>query len=176
MILVTFLQTLILGEKIDFIPLEILSYLQNFSNQLIELFSSIFPVLLSITIVTVNVSLISGAIVYLLDSNEENGKMMILRSLVILLILISIFNPNFPNSTVVMEPFDGFQLLTSFITSYLLFIFAALSLIVFLGNLGLYIIASDSKRIKNLKKSVFCLICIILPLGFQFPNMPLWMT
>lgn len=176
MILVPFLQTLILGEKIDFIPLEILSYLQNFSNQLIELFSSIFPVLLSITIVTVNVSLISGAIVYLLDSNEENGKMMILRSLVILLILISIFNPNFPNSTVVMEPFDGFQLLTSFITSYLLFIFAALSLIVFLGNLGLYIIASDSKRIKNLKKSVFCLICIILPLGFQFPNMPLWMT
>ena len=176
MILVPFHQALILGEKIDFIPLEILNYLQDFSKQLIELFSSIFPVLLSITIVTVNISLISGAIVYLLDSNEENGKMMILRSLVILLVLISIFNPNFPNSTVVMEPFEGFWPLTSFITSYLLFIFAALSLIVFLGNLGLYIIASDSKRIKNLKKSVFCLICIILPLGFQFPNMPLWMT
>ena len=176
MILVPFYQALILGEKIDFFPLEILNYLQNYSKQLIELFSSIFPVLLSITIVTVNISLISGAIVYLLDSNEENGKMMILRSLVILLIVIFIFNPNFPNSTVVMEPFEGFRPLTSFITSYLLFIFAALSLIVFLGNLGLYIIVSDSKRIKNLKKSVFCLICIILPLGFQFPNMPLWMT
>ncbi|MHA2243923.1 MAG: hypothetical protein ACXADY_03055 [Candidatus Hodarchaeales archaeon] len=174
--MVTFLQTLILAEKIDFTPLEILNYLQVFSKQIIELFSSIFPVSLSIAIVTVNISLISGAIVYLLGSSEENGKMMIFRSLVILLILISIFNPNFPNSTVVMEPFEGFQPLTSFLTSYLLFIFAALSLIVFLGNLGLYIIESDSKRIKNLKKSVFCLICIILPLGFQFPNMPLWMT
>lgn len=175
-ILIRFHQASITGVEIAFFSPEITEYLQEFSKQLLKLLSSLFPILLSITIVTVNLSLISGAIVYLLDYNEDNGKIMILRSFIILILLISIFNPKFPNSTVVMEPFEGFLPLTSFITSYLLFIFAALSLIVFLGNLGLYLIASDSKRVKNLKKSVFCLICIILPLGFQFPNMPLWRT
>jgi succinate dehydrogenase hydrophobic anchor subunit len=159
-----------------YVSLEIINYLQEFSYQIIELFSSIFPILLCVTFVTVNLSLILGAIVYLLDYNEENGKMMILRSLTILTLLIFVFNPNFPNSIEVTEPFEGFQSLTSFITSYLLFIFASLSLIVFLGNLGLYLISSDTKRIKTLKKSIFCLVCVILPLGFQFPNMPLWRT
>ena len=176
MILIRFHQALTTGVEIDFFSPEISEYLQEFSKQLVKSFSSLFPILLGITIVTVNLSLISGAIVYLLDCNDDNGKMMILRSLTILILLISIFNPNFPNSTSVMEPFEGFLPLTIFLTSYLLFIFAALSLIVFLGNLGLYIIASDSKRVKNLKKSIFCLLCIILPLGFQFPNMPLWRT
>lgn len=160
----------------DFFSLEIINYLQEFSYQIIELFSFLFPILLCITIVTINLSLISGAIVYLLDYNEENGKMMILRSLAILTLLVFIFNPNFPNSLEVTEPFEGFQSLTSFITSYLLFIFASLSLIVFLGNLGLYLISSDTKRIKTLKKSIICLICVILPLAFQFPNMPVWRT
>ena len=100
--------------------------------------------------------------------------MMILRSLAILTLLIFIFDPNFPNSFVVSEPLKELQFLTTFITSYLLFIFAALSLIVFLGNLGLYMISADTKRIKTLKKSIICLICVILPLGFQFPNMPSW--
>ncbi|MFX1506965.1 MAG: hypothetical protein ACFFDC_12750 [Promethearchaeota archaeon] len=102
--------------------------------------------------------------------------MMILRSLAILTLLFYIFNPNFPNMGEIIEPFDGFQSLATFITAYLLFIFASLSLIVFLGNLGLYIISSDMKRKKNLKKSVICLLCVIFPLGFQFPNMPIWRT
>ncbi|MFX0122320.1 MAG: hypothetical protein ACFFAE_01695 [Candidatus Hodarchaeota archaeon] len=160
--------------KGNFFSVEITNYLKELSEQFIELISSLFPFLLSVTIVTLNLSLISGAIVYLLDYDEKNGKMMILRSFTILMLLIFIFNPNFPNSFVPTEPFKEFQFLTSFITSYLLFIFAALSLIVFLGNLGLYMISSDTKRVKGLKKSIICLICVILPLGFQFPNMPLW--
>ncbi len=174
MILIPFHQNLIVVEKIDNFSPEIPNYPQEFSKQLIGLFSLIFPVLLNVAIVTVNLTLISGAIIYLLDYNEENAKKMIFRSFIVLILLISIFNLNFPNPSVVAEPFKGFQSLTSFITSYLLFIFAALSLIIFIGNLGLYLIGSDSKRIKNLKKSAFCLVCIILPLGFQFPNMPLW--
>jgi hypothetical protein len=158
-----------------FFSLEILNYRQEITHQISELLSSLFPILLCITIVTVNLSLVFGAIIYLLDYNEENGKMMILRSLAILTLLIFIFHSEFPTGTIeVMEPFEGFQSLTSFITSYLLFIFASLSLIVFLGNLGLYLLSSDRNRIKTLKKSVICLICVILPLGFQFPNMPLW--
>lgn len=157
-----------------FFSLEILNYRQEISHQIIELFSSLFPILLCVTIVIVNLSLIFGAIIYLLDYNEENGRMMILRSLAILTLLIFIFHSEFPTTIEVTEPFEGFQSLTSFITSYLLFIFASLSLIVFLGNLGLYLLSSDRNRIKTLKKSMICLICVILPLGFQFPNMPLW--
>ncbi|MFX0013626.1 MAG: hypothetical protein ACFFB2_10795 [Promethearchaeota archaeon] len=149
-------------------------YIQDIPKQLLAFFSFLFPFLLSIAIVTVNLSLISGSIIYLLNYNEENGKMMIFRSISILILLIFIFNLEFPNSPFVEEPFEGFYILMSFITSYLLFIFAVLSLIIFLGNLGLYLIISDSKRIKNLKKSGFCLVCIILPLNFQFPKMPLW--
>ncbi|UCG00567.1 MAG: hypothetical protein JSW11_13170 [Candidatus Heimdallarchaeota archaeon] len=163
-------------DERDLFSFEVINYLQAFSNKMMEFFSSLFPISLCIAIVVVNLSIISGAIVYLLDYNEENGKKMILRSLAVLALLIFIFNPNFPTTEEVTEPFEGFQSITSFITSYLLFIFAALSFIIFLGNLGLYIISSDKKRINTLKKSLICLVCIILPLGFQFPNMPLWRT
>jgi uncharacterized membrane protein YozB (DUF420 family) len=146
------------------------------SDKINDFFSSIFPILLGITILTVNLSIIIGAIIYLLDYNEENGKMMILRSLAILTLLIYIFNPNFRGMGEVIEPFEGFQSIAAYITAYLLFIFSSLSLIVFLGNLGLYMVSSDLKRKKTLKKSLICLICVILPLGFQFPNMPIWRT
>ena len=117
-----------------------------------------------------------GAIIYLLDYNEENGKMIIFRSLAILTLIIFIFNPISPNMGEVTEPFEGFLSITSYITAYMLFIFASLSLIVFLGNLGLYIISPDTKHIRTLKKSLICILCVILPMGFQFPNMPLWRT
>lgn len=167
-------KALILIVKEDIFPPGVINYLKELLKQLIAFFSQIFPIFLNITIVMVNISLISGAIIYLLDDNNENGKAMIMRSFLVLIILISIFNQNYPNLTTITEPFEGFQSLTAFITSYLLFVFAALSLIIFLGNLGLYIISSNTKRIRNLKKSAFCLICIFLPLGFQFPNMPIW--
>ncbi|MFX1515021.1 MAG: hypothetical protein ACFFC6_01850 [Promethearchaeota archaeon] len=156
------------------LSLEITTYLQRLSSEIDAFFSTIFPILLCITIVTINLSIVFGALVYLLDHNENNGKMMIVRSLAILTLIIFIFNPIFPNIGEVNEPFEGFLSITSYITAYMLFIFASLSLIIFLGNLGLYIISSDTKHKKALKKSVICILCVVLPMGFQFPNMPLW--
>ena len=158
----------------NFFSPEVINFLESLSNKINEFFASFFPILLCITIVTVNLSIMIGALVYLLDYNEENGKMMILRSLATLTLLIFIFNPNLPNMGEVVEPFEGFQSLATYITAYLLFIFASLSLIVFIGNLGLYIISSDLKHEKTLKKSMICLLSVIVPLGFQFPNMPIW--
>ncbi len=175
MILILFYQISTIIEKIENLSPEISHYLLELSKQIIGFLSSSFPVFLSIAFVTINISLISGAIIYLLDLNEENGKLMIIRSFIILLLLISIFNHNFYYSTITIEPFEGFHQLTSFITSYLLFAFAALSFIIFIGNLGLYLVFPDAKRIRNLKKSMLCLICIVLPLGLQFPKIPLWM-
>ncbi len=176
MILILLYQISTIIEKIDNLSPEILYFLLELSKQIVEFLSSSFPVFLSIAFVTINISLISGAIIYLLDYNEENGKLMIIRSFIILLLLISIFNHNFLDFSVIIEPFEGFHQLASIITSYLLFAFAALSFIIFIGNLGLYLVVSDVKRIRNLKKSVFCLVCIVLPLGFQFPKIPLWKT
>ena len=153
---------------------EISDSLEILSREIDAFFSSIFPILLCITIVTVNLSILFGAITYLLDYNEENGKMIIFRSLAILTLIIFIFNPISPNIGEVIEPFEGFLSITSYITAYMLFIFASLSLIVFLGNLGLYIISPDTKHIRTLKKSLICILCVVVPLGFQFPNMPLW--
>ncbi|MFW9903366.1 MAG: hypothetical protein ACFFFH_03460 [Candidatus Thorarchaeota archaeon] len=141
-----------LKVEMDFFLIEVINYLESISDEIIEFFSLIFPILLCITIFAVNLSIILGSVIYLLDYNEENGKMIILRSLAILTLLIFIFNPNFPDIGEYVEPFDGFTSLATYITAYLLFIFASLSLIVFLGNLGLYIISSDIKRKKTLKK------------------------
>lgn len=162
-------------EKIVFFTPKILEYGQGLLKQITKFLSFVFPVLLSIAFVTVNFSIISGAIIYLLDYNEENGKIMVLRSLVILLLLIILFDINYLNSIIVMKPLNEFQSITSFIISYMLFILATLSLIIFIGNLGLFLISGDFNRKKTIKKSFICLVCILLPLGFQFPNMPVWM-
>jgi hypothetical protein len=148
-------------------------FLQNLPGLIIGILSELFPFLLNIAIVVVNLSLITGAILYLLEDNEENGKKMIKRSLITCAIIFLIFTPYSSNSISITEPFEGFQFFTSFITSYLLFVFAALSLILFISNLGLYLLSANKNTTNHLKKSFFCLICVILPLGFQFPNMPL---
>ncbi len=160
-------------EIVDNLSLDFLSNLQNLTVLVIDVLSRLFPILLCIAIVSANLSLIVGAILYLLESNEEDGKVMIQRSFVTSCLLFFIFNPYSPSSIPIAEPFEGFQLFTSFVISYLLFLFAALSLIIFIGNLGFFLLSSDKKTIRRLKKSFICLICVILPLGFQFPNMPL---
>lgn len=147
-------------------------FLQNLPTIITEILSELFPVLLNIAIVVTNLSLLTGAILYLLENNEENGKKMIKRSLITNSIIFLIFTPYSSNTLTINEPFEGFQIFASFITSYLLFIFAALSFILFIGNLGLYLLSTNVNTTDQLKKSFFCLICVILPLGFQFPNMP----
>ncbi|MFX1285432.1 MAG: hypothetical protein ACFFB5_17440 [Promethearchaeota archaeon] len=69
--MIHFHQALIIGEKNDLFSPNILEYLQELSKQLIESISFLFPTLLSIAIVTVNLSLISGTLVYLLDYSQS---------------------------------------------------------------------------------------------------------
>ncbi len=153
--------------------------IKNLPKLVIEFLSRLFPILLCVAIFVVNLSLITGAIIYLIDNyNEYNGKVMIQRSFIILCVIYIVFNPYSPNSINIVEPFDGFHLITSFITSYLLFIFAALSLILFIVNLGHYLVytspISRLNAVYRLKRCGICLICVILPLSFNFPNMPIW--
>lgn len=165
----------ILTERFEIFPPNNLDYLSVLSEEVIRIFSLLIPILLEIAVIIANFSLISGAIIYLLDYDEENGKKMIFRSVVIILLIVNVFNMEIQRTSEIIGLIKEFQEIASFITSYLLFIFAALSSIIFIGNLGLYIIESNSKRINGIKKSGFCLASIILPLGFQFPIVPTWM-
>ncbi|MHA2075024.1 MAG: hypothetical protein ACW97X_10420 [Candidatus Hodarchaeales archaeon] len=165
-------------EISDIFSLDILVSIKNLPKLVIDFLSRLFPILLCLAIVVVNLSLITGAIIYLLDNNEYNGKIMIQRSFIILCAIYMIFNPYSPGSLTIVEPFDGFQSFTSFVTSYLLFIFAALSMVLFILNLGFYLISTSPisrlNAIYRLKRCGICLICVLLPLSFSFPNMPIW--
>jgi hypothetical protein len=164
----------ILTERIEIFPPNNLDYLSVLSEEIIKIISLLIPILLEIAIIIANISLFSGAIIYLLDYDEENGKKMIFRSVLIILLIVNVFNMEIQRTSEIIGLIKDYQDIASFITSYLLFIFAALSSIIFIGNLGLYIIESNSKRINGIKKSGICLACIILPLGFQFPIVPIW--
>jgi hypothetical protein len=163
-----------LAVEINIFDSDLSRLLENFSDNIIDFFSTLFPYLLSISIAILNISFICGGINYLLDYNEENGKLIIIRSFILLLLIFFIFNPSSSESTIFTDSLEGFRELISFITSYLLFIFAALSLIMFIINLGLLFTIYDYKRVKKIKKCVLCLLCTLLPLGFQFPSMPSW--
>jgi len=158
-----------------FDPFTIEQTIETFSSYIISILESILPVLIILAFVTSNIALIFGGITYLVDYNEENGKRIIFRSLIVLILMMNIFPYPLDNE----QPETGIQTdiipITSYITSYLLFTFGALSLIVFIGNLGLFLIEADLKRKKNLKKSIICLLCVLLPLGFKFPKMPIWL-
>ena len=65
---------------IDFFSVDLIKELEVFSYEIMDFFSLIFPLFLDIAIIAVNLSLISGGIIYLLDYNEENGKKMVFRS------------------------------------------------------------------------------------------------
>ena len=172
--------TLTKTEISDYFSSEILVSLENLPKLVIGFLSRLFPILLCLAIFVVNISLITGAIKYLifLDLNDSNGKIMIQRSFIILCAIYIVFNPYSPESIIIVEPFDGFQSFIAFVTSYLLFIFAALSLILFILNLGLYLISTSPinrlNAIYRLKRCIICLICVLLPLSFSFPNMPIW--
>ena len=158
-----------------FIPFSIEQTIETFSSYIISVLEIILPVLIVLAFAITNIALIFGGITYLVDYNEENGKMIIFRSLIVLIIIINIFNDFNDNNQPKNVLFSDIIPISSYITSYLLFTFGTLSLIIFIGNLGLYLIEADYRRKKNLKKSIICLLCVLLPLGFQFPRMPVWL-
>jgi hypothetical protein len=165
-----------ISERFELLRPNIPNFLQWFLESLTTRFILIFPFLLSLTIVIINISLIWGGITFLLNFNEKDGKMMIIRSFAVLVLVTYLFKPSNSSHIEFLRLSNDLLNLTFFITSYLLFIFAALSIITFIGNLGLYLLSSNSKRIDNLKKSTLCFICAILPLGLQFPFMPVWIV
>ncbi|MFX0137194.1 MAG: hypothetical protein ACFFDN_26375 [Candidatus Hodarchaeota archaeon] len=167
-------QIILTLNLIKIYPLETPDVLHGISTKFINFFSGIFVILLIVATVTTNISLIWGGIIYLLDYKEENGKKIIIRSFIVLMLIIILFNPHPIESSPALGSLDDFNYLTSYITSYLLFIFASISKITFIGNLGLYLLASNRKRIYTIKKSCLCLFCVLLPLGFQLPIMPIW--
>ncbi|WP_455143676.1 hypothetical protein [Candidatus Hodarchaeum mangrovi] len=158
-----------------YIPFTIEQTLGNFSSYIISSLEFILPILIILAFATSNIALILGGITYLVDYNEENGKRIIARSLIVLILIMNIFTYQMNNKQSENEYLSDIVPITSYITSYLLFTFAALSLIVFIGNLGLFLIEADLKRKKSLKKSIICLLCVLLPIGFKFPKMPIWL-
>lgn len=143
------------------------------SNSNANFIAHLFSDLLSLTIIIVNLSMLYGGIIYLLDFNGRNGRVMVIRSVVVFLLLFSLFSPSYDSVSFNFKHLaDIFPLISIFI-SYFLFIFAALALILFIGNLGFYLLSSHPRRSDGLKRSGFCLLCILLPLGFQFPRFPL---
>lgn len=139
------------------------------NNFMIPLFSD----LLSVAIIILNISLLYGGIVYLLEFDGRNGKIMVIRSVVVFLLLISLFSPAYDPVTFNFRYLDNIFPLISYILAYLLFIFAASALILFIGNLGFYLLSSHPRKGEGLKRCGFCLLCVLLPLGFQFPKFPL---
>lgn len=159
-----------------FSNIEITSMIQDTIIQILDglklSIHSFFPITLPLAVFMVNITLIIGAILYLLGYNEENGKRMIIRAGALTFLLYFLFNVL--SFTELNEPIQGFKNFATFVTSYLLFLFAAFSLIFFIGNLGLYLISPTSAQKRILKKSLLCLLCCLIPLGLQFPDMPRW--
>lgn len=147
--------------------------LELVSNSNVSFITHLFSDLLSVAIIILNLSLLYGGIMYLLDSYGRNGRMMVIRSVVMFLLLVSLFSPSYdPVSFNFKRLADIFHLI-SFFLAYFLFMFAALALILFIGNLGFYLLFSHPRRSDGLKRSGFCLLCVLLPLGFQFPGFPI---
>ena len=134
----------------------------------------ILPLFYTISIMITNISLILGGLIYLLDSREENGKNMIFRSLFILFLFIFIFKDSSILDNSLHNPYQEIEELGSFILRYLLYSFTTLSLIMFLANCGFYLLNPNHKTAKGIKKSVLCIFAAMLPLGFNFPTLPVW--
>jgi hypothetical protein len=147
---------------------------EGISESVISLFIEVLPFLYALAIIISNLSLILGGITYLLDDREENGKWMIIRSLSIITLFIFIFNDITLENNFNSTNYEQLETFTSFISMYLVFILATLSLIYLIGNCGLYLINQERIFIKNIKKSIICLLVIILPLGKHFPEFPTW--
>ena len=146
---------------------------ENFPSFL-GFFAGIFPFFYVIAVIISNSSLVLGGIIFLVDSGVNNGKEMIFRSLIVISIFFFIFKDPSVNSDLYNVEISNIELLGSFILLYLLFSLAALALIMFFVNCGLYMINPTSKNVKGIKKSVVCIFAVILPLGLHFPTLPIW--
>ncbi len=145
----------------------------NFQG-ILDFFGGILPFFHTIAVFILNISLIVGGITFLLDSREENGKEMIFRSLIVIFIFLFTFKGLSIDYELYDAEISNIEVLGSFIILYLLFSFAALSLIILIVNCGLYVITPTPKHIKAIKKSVICIFAVLLPLGFNFPTLPSW--
>ena len=167
---------ILIDFSVFFTNIDIPSMIQDTLIQIIDSMKiaihEFFPVTLPLAVFMANLTMIIGAISYLLGYNEDNGKRMIFRAVALSILLYFLFNVL--SFTELNEPFQGFKKFAIFVTSYLLFLFAAFSLIYFIGNLGLYLINPTSAQKRILKKSFLCLLCCLIPLGLQFPDMPRW--
>ncbi len=147
---------------------------EGISSSVINLFTEIIPILYTIAIILSNISLILGGLTFLFDEREENGKKMIFRALTIILVFIFVFNDVSTTSLFSSTEYEQLESFTSFISMYLVFILATLSLIFLIGNCGLYLINQERVYVKNIRKSILCLLVVILPLGNHFPKFPIW--
>lgn len=146
---------------------------ENFPT-ILDFFAEIMPFLYAIAVIISNTSLVVGGIVFLLDSREDNGKNMIFRSLVVILLFLYVFKDLSINNGMYNAEIDNIEAVGSFILLYLLFSLAALSLILLIVNCGLYMVNPCSKNVKGIKKSVICIFAVLLPLGLHFPTLPNW--
>ena len=151
-----------------------INQVEGISSSIIGLFVEVLPFLHVIALLISYLSLILGGITYLLDEREENGKKMIIRALSIITLFIFIFNDFSPKNNMNSPNLEQLESFTSFISMYLVFILATLSLIFLIGNCGLYIINPEKNFVKNIRKSIICLLVVIIPLGNNFPNFPTW--
>ena len=156
----------ILVYRIDALP-------EDFQS-ILSFFEEIFPLFYAIAVFISYISLVVGGITFLLDSRDENGKEMIFRSLIVIFIFFFIFKGLFMNYETYDAEISNIEVLGSFILLYLLFSLAALSLIMLIVNCGLYMINPSPKNKKGIKKSVICIFAVLLPLGFNFPTLPIW--
>ena len=147
---------------------------QGVSSSIIGFFAEIFPFFHALALTVINISLLAGGIIYLLDERDENGKEMIIRSVIMFILYIFIFNDASLQDNTNLKDFEQLEVLTSFISLYLLFILAVLALIIFIGTCGLYIINPNPKLIEKMRKSLICFFAVIIPLGINFPNIPQW--
>ncbi len=145
---------------------------QTYSANIILFFETIFPYILGIAFIITNICVIIGAITYLIDEREYQAKQMIFRSIITLTLLTMVFS-NDELSFIMNSGFLGeIESLYYFVLMYLLFILAALALILFIASCGLYLIDSNSKYSKYMSKSIICLIMVLVPTGMNFPSFP----
>ncbi len=169
-----FFFTILIDKKVLFENLFNFNGYEEFSSSVISLFVDVIPFLYAIAVVISNISLIIGGLTYLLDEKEENGKWMIIRALSVIGLFMFIFNDTSLKNSLHSTNYAQLEAFTSFLSMYLVFIFATLSLIYFTGNCGLYLLNQEKIAVKNIKKSIFCLLLVILPLGNHFPEFPKW--
>ncbi|MHA1940545.1 MAG: hypothetical protein ACW97P_02330 [Candidatus Hodarchaeales archaeon] len=143
---------------------------QTYIDSIISFIESIFPYTNGLAIIIANICVIIGGLTYLIDDRVYHGKQMILRSFFSLVLLTIVFSDSSFSVFADSELLESFESYYYFLLMYLLFILAALSLILFIASCGLYLIDPKSKCLTYMKKSIICLISVIVPMGMNFPS------